>query len=86
MIQTQILPHLSIAEFQAYILEGGLGNEIQVKGERGAKTAPENHTRNLNFTCLIIRECGKFDIGSKRSHKDWSLCFRVSQALAFTKT
>lgn len=41
MIQTQLLLHFSTAELQAYILEGGLGNEIQVEGERGAKIAPE---------------------------------------------
>lgn len=82
---TQILPHFSIAELQAYILEGGLGNEIKVKGEKGAETAPESHTRDLNFKYLTIRECDKFDIGSRRSYMDWSLCFRLSQALAFTK-
>lgn len=42
MSQTQILPHFGTAELQACVLEGGLGNEIQVKKERGAKTAYAN--------------------------------------------
>lgn len=49
MPQIQIVPHFGIAELQAYILEGGSGNEIHVKGERGAETAPESHTRHLNI-------------------------------------
>lgn len=44
MPQIQILPHFGIAELQTYILEGRLGNEMQVKGKSGAETAPENHT------------------------------------------
>lgn len=67
MPQIQILPNFDTAEIQASVLGGGLGNEIQVKGERGARTGPECHSRNLNFKHLTIRECGKFDTGSRRS-------------------
>lgn len=60
------------------------------KGERGQNGSRKSY-KELNFKHLTIREFDKLDIGSRRSlsflsYTDWSVCFRLSQALAFIKT